>query len=649
MESIIAFCQKHPDLGASYNQDLDDCRRVVSVSCTANKKGMEAKKELVGRLFGEAKEDSDEIDGTCANCEYGIDYGESVLYIKYSESGKEKDVKKNDSCHNYTPVEDDTDWEPKGDLEGQLAEHLDAVDKKENVCPYYISHKEDEPFIQCRDMVNTRHADWIRPRENGELHNRYFHYTCKGSYYACALYAEMKSKDENKSCSIGQCPFHECMSDACAIENVRQTGPHIILEHAEKVKEYCPVKYMVDRHKREIEEPKEDKTVIPQEQKCEFKDDECPYYCNHNEGCSLKLSTGDAIKLMLKSMGEYNCDVYMEAISELKVITELVKPEDRYIEEEKPQTFDYSTVDTETAAFLQEKEAKITQIRMMSVLAIGKELKEVHEKLANHYQGTFGKWCKNIGITDQTAMNYIKAHEYVAKNFGNIEDAESIQPSLLFAISKTSAPAELQIAVMDGDITTHKQYKELEAQLKAREAEKEAEEKKARENYLAAQRYKEDAEAAKRALQQSQSEHQRKNDNHKFEIDNLNRTIQELRSQINDSSEPVEVEELRMQLKEAQRQVNILTDELMKPVDVEPAIVEKEVEVERAADKDFEYISDIIGKLLTAHTGQIKNWAKVLGENSKFDLESTRQNLIAMNRQVGNMMDAIEDQISNKH
>ena len=48
---------------------------------------------------------------------------------------------------------------------------------------------------------------------------------------------------------------------------------------------------------------------------------------------------------------------------------------------------------------------------------------------------------------------------------------EAASPSLLYAAAKPSAPAELVQAVKEGDITTHKQYQELLAQLKAREDE----------------------------------------------------------------------------------------------------------------------------------------------------------------------------------
>ena len=47
---------------------------------------------------------------------------------------------------------------------------------------------------------------------------------------------------------------------------------------------------------------------------------------------------------------------------------------------------------------------------------------------------------------------------------------EAASPSLLYAAAKPSAPAELVQAVKDGDITTHKQYQEALAEIRAKDA-----------------------------------------------------------------------------------------------------------------------------------------------------------------------------------
>ncbi|HWQ30071.1 MAG TPA: cell envelope integrity protein TolA [Negativicutes bacterium] len=403
--------------------------------------------------------------------------------------------------------------------------------------------------------------------------------------------------------------------------------------------------------KEYIEETKEaDEVHIDNSQKCNFNDEQCPYYCSHNTGCSLRLSTGNVVKSMLEKMSEYNCDTYHEMKQKYlpeETAAELVEVTIGNREEIAQVTsFDYSTVDNDTAVFLQDKEQKITQLRMMSVMAIGKELKEAQDKLSNHDKGTFYKWFESLGLKKDTVYRNINAYEWVIANCDNIELADGIQPSLLFAISKPSAPAELQKAVLDGDITTHKQYKDLEDKLKAereradsaecrekaREQEKAWEEIKARDNYLVAQEAKERADKAEKALQQLTKAH---------------------------AVSPGEAEKLQKELAEAKRQVEILTDELMKPVDIEPAVVEKipeetERELKNLREQtslrnDYMFVADMLNMFKTAHPGMLRSWAKVVvEENSIEKAKDIRKGIIDLSVVIESMVDYLDDEIQKK-
>lgn len=237
------------------------------------------------------------------------------------------------------------------------------------------------------------------------------------------------------------------------------------------------------------------------------------------------------------------------------------------VESKELKTFDYSLVDSDTAEFLHKKEVKITQIRVMSHYAIGKEFKEVHERLANHYQGSFGKWCESIGISRRSAENYIQLYSYVAKNFRNIENAEQIQTSLLFAISKPSAPLELQEKVLSGDITTHKQYKELEEKLKA--AEKEALEAK--------QHYD--------TISKSYDRLEKVNHKHYEKAEKLEKELEEVKKQLLEaqaSGDSEEVEKLNILLEDTVRELEAskdkieeLEEQLNDNVEIATAVVEK--------------------------------------------------------------------------
>lgn len=174
----------------------------------------------------------------------------------------------------------------------------------------------------------------------------------------------------------------------------------------------------------------------------------------------------------VKEMQKYNidCEEYKTLAAEIIAEKKPNKAEIAIKTDEnvtETVSFDYATLDIETAEFLQDKADKISTIRMKSVMAIGKELKEVHDKLANNKNGVFGAWCESIGVSRRSAELYIQGFDYIAKNFRNIDEADQIQPSLLFAISKPSAPAELQKAVLSGDIKTNKDYQEAMTELKA--------------------------------------------------------------------------------------------------------------------------------------------------------------------------------------
>ena len=126
-------------------------------------------------------------------------------------------------------------------------------------------------------------------------------------------------------------------------------------------------------------------------------------------------------------------------------------------------TFDFDADDQTNALLLQDAQTFITG-NMARIMAA----KHAHDLTANHYQGSWGKWCTAVGISRDTGDNMVR----VAEQFGNIQlEGKSIldvQPmKLLYAAAKPSTPEVVKQAVFTGDITTYKEYQELMAQLKA--------------------------------------------------------------------------------------------------------------------------------------------------------------------------------------
>ena len=128
--------------------------------------------------------------------------------------------------------------------------------------------------------------------------------------------------------------------------------------------------------------------------------------------------------------------------------------------------FDYAELDQETADIAMTASANIMRIRTASVVAVGRELSPVRERLASKRSGTWQAWCRSIGMSEDTAMRYIRAFEWVSTNFDDPQIADNIQTSVLFRASAPSAMPALQEMVRTGDITTSKEYQELEQQLR---------------------------------------------------------------------------------------------------------------------------------------------------------------------------------------
>lgn len=130
--------------------------------------------------------------------------------------------------------------------------------------------------------------------------------------------------------------------------------------------------------------------------------------------------------------------------------------------------FDYSLVETETAQKLKALSNQLDGIYQNYSVVVGEVLYKAQQELASYDNGTFQKWVASKGISKSNAYNYINTYRLV-QNLDNPREKEIFlqQPkSMQYEMSKPFANPEVNQAVFDGDITTHKEYKELERQLK---------------------------------------------------------------------------------------------------------------------------------------------------------------------------------------
>lgn len=133
--------------------------------------------------------------------------------------------------------------------------------------------------------------------------------------------------------------------------------------------------------------------------------------------------------------------------------------------------FDYSKMDKETTDMLQDKAYRINQITSKSAYDIGKELSEAKERLAKNGYGNFEEWYRSLGFKKTESYQYINHYNFVRSESeqSKIELFEKAPKSIQTEISKPSSNKKINEAFFNGDITTHKAYKEMEKQLKQKD------------------------------------------------------------------------------------------------------------------------------------------------------------------------------------
>lgn len=252
--------------------------------------------------------------------------------------------------------------------------------------------------------------------------------------------------------------------------------------------------------------------------------------------------------------------------------------------------FDFGADESTNAELLQ-----CAQTFVMGRVAQVMAAKKAHDITANHYQGSWGKWCQAVGISRDTGDNYVR----VAENFGNIElngkPIIEVTPISLLALgAKPSTPDVLTEGIGRGEITTIKQFRELEAQLKAVQTERDE-----------AWKAKEKAEQERDAARDAQA--------------NLSAMANKFSKQRDAAEQRVEDAERRARAaeedaagwKQAGLEMQELVDqrderirELESGITVEAAAVDQE-EIERRANE----LSEPLVKIIDQQNAQIKRMA----------------------------------------
>ena len=153
------------------------------------------------------------------------------------------------------------------------------------------------------------------------------------------------------------------------------------------------------------------------------------------------------------------------------------------IPDEIRPAFDYSGLDAQTVDDLHFAEKEYQHGKKLAergLVHMGNAIAAAHDALCGTVvqqldngqfakkDDTFRAWCCSIGITKSTAYNLLQVSALMdGSSHRQRAILEALPPTLLYAVAKPSAPAELVEKVKNGEVSTNKEYQDLLAQIKA--------------------------------------------------------------------------------------------------------------------------------------------------------------------------------------
>lgn len=222
---------------------------------------------------------------------------------------------------------------------------------------------------------------------------------------------------------------------------------------------------------------------------------------------------------------------------------------------EVSESFNYAVLTAELGDYLKHMEEKLRNEYMNFTANCGRIFAEAQEKLAKHgfgeNNGVFEKWITAMGFKKSTVYEMIRIHQFRSSEIRTTEQAQlfdSLSKSLQYEVAKPSAPPKLVEQVMNGDITTHKEYirlkKELEeAQAKIEKLNREADEADREYDAMADRECHYETEICE--LEQRIKELENKPVDVAVDVDELNRRVAEVTNKMNSEMEHTLAEERR--------------------------------------------------------------------------------------------------------
>lgn len=134
------------------------------------------------------------------------------------------------------------------------------------------------------------------------------------------------------------------------------------------------------------------------------------------------------------------------------------------------EDFNYDVVSPDSSKVLKALSEQLDGVYKNYQVIVGEIFYKAQQELSSYGDGLFSKWVESQGFSRTNAYNYINSYKFVQNlNKPKKEIFDSVPKSLQFEMAKNSALEDANQAVFNGDITTHKEYKELERSLKLKD------------------------------------------------------------------------------------------------------------------------------------------------------------------------------------
>lgn len=119
----------------------------------------------------------------------------------------------------------------------------------------------------------------------------------------------------------------------------------------------------------------------------------------------------------------------------------------------------------EIMEFLKEQTIRIHNTTNKMYSELGKIFFEAQKKLSNNRNGIFENWYKSLGFSKQAVYRLLNRYRFILINKDKKKLIDSLPISLSYEISNPNSNPKLVEQILNGEVTTLKEYMEIKKEL----------------------------------------------------------------------------------------------------------------------------------------------------------------------------------------